>query len=94
MLKRKKISQRTLSLSQILPQKGQRFPSVANKKEGLLLDISSEVASLGRGIFFKHILHTSKISEGGINKVMLLLKNTRYISPNLGLYVFNIVLVL
>lgn len=81
MLKRKKISQRTLSLSQILPQKGQRFPSVANKKEGLLLDISSEVASLGRGIFFKHILHTSKISEGGINKVMVIAQEHKVYQP-------------
>ena len=81
MLKKKKISQRIFSLNQILPQKGQQIPISSQQKEGSLLDIRSEVASLGRGIFFKHILHTSKISEGGINKVMVIAQEHKVYQP-------------
>lgn len=39
------------------------------------------MASLGRGILFKHILHTSKISEGGINKVMVIAQEHKVYQP-------------
>lgn len=39
------------------------------------------MASLGRGIFFKNILHTSKISEGGINKVMVIAQEHKVYQP-------------